>query len=73
VTPTQASVSDQEVSAVLLGISLSVEDDFRCPKSGYSIDMRVQDRRPTTVCRSMGIMKYLKQYGSPEDLLFVLN
>jgi hypothetical protein len=25
-------------------MSLSVEDEFRCPKSGYSIDMRVHDR-----------------------------
>jgi len=43
-TPTQASVSQEEVSAILRGIGLSVEDEFRCPKSGYSIDMRVQDR-----------------------------
>jgi hypothetical protein len=42
--PTQASVSQEEVSAILRGIGLSVEDEFRCPKSGYSIDMRVQDR-----------------------------
>ncbi len=27
-------------------MGLSVEDEFRCPKSGYSIDMRVQDKRP---------------------------
>jgi len=38
-------VSDEEAIAVLLGIWLSVEDDFRCPKSGYSTDMRVQDMR----------------------------
>jgi hypothetical protein len=37
-------VSQEEVSAILRGIGLSVEDEFRCPKSGYSIDMRVQDR-----------------------------
>ncbi len=29
----------------LRGMGLSVEDEFRCPKSGYSIDMRVHDRR----------------------------
>ena len=29
-TSTQASVSDQQVSDVLLGIALSVEDEFRC-------------------------------------------
>jgi hypothetical protein len=43
--PTQASVSQEEVSAILRGTGLSVEDEFQCPKSGYSIDMRVQDKR----------------------------
>jgi hypothetical protein len=43
-TPTQAPVSQEEVSAILRGIGLSVQDKFRCPKSSYSIDMRVQDR-----------------------------
>ena len=43
-TRTQASVTQEEVRAILRGIGLSVEDEFRCPKSGYSIDMRVQDR-----------------------------
>ncbi len=27
----------------LRGMGLSVEEEFRCPKSGYSIDMRVHD------------------------------
>jgi hypothetical protein len=26
-------------------MGLSVEDEFQCPKSGYSIDMRVQNKR----------------------------
>ncbi len=26
-------------------MGLSVDDEFQCPKSGYSIDMRVQDKR----------------------------
>ena len=43
-TATQVSVSQEEVSTILRGIGLSVEDEFRCPKSDYSIDMRVQDR-----------------------------
>ena len=43
-TPTQASESQEEVSVILRGIGLSVENEFRCPKSGYSIDMRVRDR-----------------------------
>jgi hypothetical protein len=33
------------VSDTLRGMGLSVEDEFRCPKSGYSIDMRVHVNR----------------------------
>jgi hypothetical protein len=39
--PVHPSASQQQVSDTLRGMSLSVEDEFRCPKSGYSIDMRV--------------------------------
>ena len=41
--PVHPSASQQQVSDTLRGMSLSVEDEFRCPKSGYSIDMRVHD------------------------------
>ncbi len=41
----QPSVSQQQVSDTLSVISLSVEDEFRYPKSDYSIDMRVHDTR----------------------------
>jgi len=37
--PVHLSASQQQVSDTLLGMGLSVEDEFRCPKSGYSIDM----------------------------------
>ncbi len=33
------------MSDTLRGMGLSVEDEFRCPKSGYSIDMRVHVNR----------------------------
>ena len=33
------------MSDTLRGMSLLVVDEFRCPKSGYSIDMRVHDMR----------------------------
>ena len=33
------------MSDTLRGMGLSVEDEFRCPKSGYSIDMRAHDMR----------------------------
>jgi hypothetical protein len=39
--PTQVSASQQQVSDALRGMGLWVEDEFRCAKSGYSIDMRV--------------------------------
>jgi hypothetical protein len=41
--PAQPSASQQQVSDTLRGMGLWVEDEFQCPKSGYSIDMRVQD------------------------------
>jgi len=44
--PAQTSASQQQVSDTLRGMGLSVEEEFQCPKSGYSIDMRVQDKRP---------------------------
>jgi hypothetical protein len=33
------SVTQQQVSQTLRRLGLSVEDEARCPKSGYSIDM----------------------------------
>jgi hypothetical protein len=44
-TPAQPSASQQQVSDTLRRMGLSVEDEFHCPKSGYSIDMQVQDKR----------------------------
>ncbi len=41
--PVHPSASQQQVSDTLRGMSLSVEDEFRCAKSGYFIDMRVHD------------------------------
>ena len=38
--PTKSSASQQQVSDELWGMELWVEDEFRCAKSGYSIDMR---------------------------------
>jgi hypothetical protein len=42
---TKASESQERVSDALRDMGLWVEDEFGCAKSGYSIDMRVQDRR----------------------------
>jgi hypothetical protein len=43
--PAHPSAIQQQVSDTLRGMGLSLVDEFRCPKSGYSIDMRVQDKR----------------------------
>ena len=40
-TKTNPSAAQQRVSKTLRDIGLSVEDEVRCPKSGYSIDMLV--------------------------------
>jgi hypothetical protein len=39
--PLKASASQQQLSDTLLGMGLLVEDEFPCPKSDYSNDMRV--------------------------------
>ena len=36
--PVHPSASQQQVRDTLRGMGLSVEDEFRCPNSGYSID-----------------------------------
>jgi hypothetical protein len=40
---TTPSATQQQVSETLRQMGLSVEDEVRCPKSGYSIDMLVHD------------------------------
>jgi hypothetical protein len=42
---TRASWRQQQVSQALRELGLSVHDEFRCPKSGYSIDMLVHAPR----------------------------
>ncbi len=44
--PAHPSASQQQVSHTLRDMGLLVEDEFQCTKSGYSIDMRVQDKCP---------------------------
>jgi hypothetical protein len=51
--PAHPSASQQQVSDTLQGMALSVEDEFRCPNSGYSIDTRVHDKRPQGTSTSM--------------------
>jgi hypothetical protein len=42
--PLDPSATQQQVSETLRHIGLSVEDEVRCPKSGYYIDMLVHDK-----------------------------
>jgi len=58
---TQASASQQQVSKALRRMRLSVEEEARCPRSGYSLDMLVhhtpvlgQTDTSTTVGRGAG-------------------
>ena len=41
--PSAPSATQQQVSETLRHMGLSVKDEDRCPKSGYSIDMVVHD------------------------------
>ena len=42
-TKSAPSITQQQVSEALRHMGLSVVEEVRCPKSGYSIDMIVQD------------------------------
>jgi hypothetical protein len=48
---TAPSASQQQVGKTLRDMGLSVEDEVRCPKSGYSIDMLVSCTRTTAPWR----------------------
>ena len=67
--PAQPSASQQQVSDTLRGMGLSVEDEFRCPKSGYSIDMRVQDKRPQGTSASDFGPGWAIEYDGPSHFL----
>jgi hypothetical protein len=67
--PAQPSWSQQQVSDTLRGMGLSVEDEFRCPKSGYSIDMRVQDKRPQGTSASDFGPGWAIEYDGPSHFL----
>ena len=64
--PAHPSTSHQQVSHPLRCMGLSVEDEFRCPKSGYSIDMRVKYKRPkrTSTSGDFGV-GWSKEFDGP--------
>jgi hypothetical protein len=68
--PAHPSASQQHVSDTLRSMGLSVEDEFRCPKSGYSIDMRVQDKCPqgTSTSADFGV-GWAVEFDGPSHFL----
>jgi hypothetical protein len=50
-------------------MSLSVEDEFRCPKSGYSIDMRVHDMRVNTKSSTGAAVGWAVEFDGPSHFL----
>ena len=67
--PVHPSTSQQQVSDTLRGIGLSVEDEFRCPKSGYSIDMRVHDLRANAKSNIGAAAGWAVEFDGPSHFL----
>jgi hypothetical protein len=67
--PVHPSASQQQVSDTLRGMGLSVEDEFRCPKSGYSIDMRVHDLRVNAKSSAGAAAGWAVEFDGPSHFL----
>jgi hypothetical protein len=67
--PLKKSATQQQVSDTLRGMGLSVEDEFRCPKSGYSIDMRVRDMRANANSRTGAAVGWAVEFDGPSHFL----
>ncbi len=67
--PVHPSASQQQVSDTLQGMGLSVADEFRCPKSGYSIDMVVHDMRVNTKSSIGSSAGWAVEYDGPSHFL----
>ena len=50
-------------------MSLSVEDEFRCPNSGYSIDMRVHDMRVNAKSSTGAAAGWAVEFDGPSNFL----
>jgi len=67
---TNPSAAKQQVSKTLSDMRLSVEDEVRCPKSGYSIDMLVHERALAMGGeRSSSARKWAREYDGPWHFL----
>jgi hypothetical protein len=67
--PVHPSASQQQVSDTLRDMGLSVEDEFRCPKSGYSIDMRVHDMRVNAKSSTGAAAGWAVEFDGPSHFL----
>jgi hypothetical protein len=63
------SASQEQVSDTLRGMGLSVEDEFRCPKSDYSIDMQVHDMRVNTKSSTGAAAGRVVEFDGPSHFL----
>ena len=69
-TPVAPSAAQQQVSETLRHMGLSVEDEVRCPKSGYSIDMIVHDSgRGIGYERSSSAVMWAVEFDGPSHFL----
>jgi hypothetical protein len=67
--PVLPSASQQQVSDTLRDMGLSVEDEFRCQKSGYSIDMRVHETCITAKSSTGTAAGWAVQFDGPSYFL----
>ena len=67
--PVQTSVTQQQVSDTLRDMGLSVEDEFRCPKSGYSIDMRVHGMQGNAKSSTGAAAGWAVEFDGPSHFL----
>ena len=63
---TAASGAQMHVSGTLRAMGLAVEDEFRCPRSGYSIDMLVRAGESTFAVEYDGPTHFLKMDSRAE-------
>ena len=66
------SASQLQVShAVRLHLGLLVEDEYRCPRSGYAIDMLVSDARPSAASAGApgGGRSWAVEFDGPDHFL----
>jgi len=69
--PTISSQSQQQVSMALRDMGLRVENEYRCPDSGYSIDMLVQGVSPSATNEGVpgAVQRWAVEFDGPSHFL----